>query len=178
MRLLNSDTMAFEEFDGRLPAYCILSHRWSKREDPIYTPEISYQDFLKIDDHSGPRFEKIRQCCALARKRNIEWVWIDTCCIDKKSSAELSEAVNSMNRWYANSQECYVYLSDFRKGESRNSFQNSDWFDRGWTLQELLAPTEVCILAANLCNEFRSSHACLSRRFNSLHYYHSRSKKL
>jgi hypothetical protein len=37
-------------------------------------------------------------------------VWIDTCCIDKRSSAELSEAIDSMYRWYEAVKECYAYL--------------------------------------------------------------------
>ena len=71
--------------------------------------------------------------------------WIDSCCIDKSSSAELSEAINSMFRWYEESQVCYAYLSDVRNASEDPSSRDSDfltskWFTRGWTLQELLAP--------------------------------------
>jgi hypothetical protein len=81
---------------------------------------------------------------------------VDTCCIDKKSSAELSEAINSMFRWYKNAAVCYAYLSDVRiTGDKRDSlpqilgFEQSKWFTRGWTLQELLAPKRVVFLDCN-----------------------------
>jgi hypothetical protein len=79
----------------------------------------------------------------------FEYVWVDTCCIDKTSSAELSEAINSMFSWYQKADVCYVYLSDYlfpaRKDNSLDEefFKNSRWFTRGWTLQELIAPESV-----------------------------------
>ena len=81
-----------------------------------------------------------------------DWIWIDTCCIDKRSSAELSEAINSMYLWYREAQVCYAYLSDVcinvDTGEPfyqhvYKTFHESRWFRRGWTLQELLAPQSV-----------------------------------
>ena len=101
---------------------------------------------------------KIERCCALAARQKLSYVWIDTCCIDKSSSAELSEAINSMYQWYRNAECCYVYLSDMfktplagdhnyieedgKKVEESNAtrFKNCRWFRRGWCLQELLAP--------------------------------------
>ena len=56
--------------------------------------------------------EKIRRCCEIAERDGYEWIWIDSCCIDKTSSTELSEAINSMFNWYALSEVCYVYLED------------------------------------------------------------------
>ena len=107
-------------------------------------------------------YKKIKACCALAASCSYEYVWIDTCCIDKTSSAELSEAINSMYRWYLNAAICYAYLVDVWIGEERKDsrrvlrdlreyspwavtelwkkFRESRWFTRGWTLQELLAP--------------------------------------
>ena len=61
-------------------------------------------------------------------------------CIDKTSSAELSEAINSLYAWYEQSRECYVFLDDVN---TYNEFRDSRWFTRGWTLQELLAPSSV-----------------------------------
>jgi hypothetical protein len=74
--------------------------------------------------------------------------WLDSCCIDKTSSAELSEAINSMYRWYQNAQVCYAYLEDVPAEDSSlwsedSAFRKSKWFTRGWTLQELLAPEIV-----------------------------------
>ncbi|PVH71050.1 HET-domain-containing protein [Cadophora sp. DSE1049] len=75
---------------------------------------------------------------------------VDTCCIDKSNSVELAEAINSMFRWYRMSTKCYVYLSDVsRTAVNTNelawesAFRKSRWFTRGWTLQELLAPTSI-----------------------------------
>lgn len=147
MRLLHTQTLSFTEFfDTKIPKYAILSHRWSDRE-------TSFQDFIEQKDPNSEGYTKVTACCAFALERRIEWVWIDTCCIDKRSSAELSEAINSMFSWYARSAECYAYLCDVdseidgQETRSREacmeSFSNSVWFARGWTLQELLAPAKV-----------------------------------
>lgn len=80
--------------------------------------------------------------CQQARRDSLEYAWVDTCCIDKTSSAELSEAINSMYRWYADSKVCYVYLvdADASKPATHENLQYCRWWTRGWTLQELLAP--------------------------------------
>lgn len=132
-------------FDNKVPRYAILSHRWE--ED-----EVSYQDMLGWKMLGGSGYSKIRKCCAKASSDGFEWVWIDTCCIDKKSSAELSEAINAMFRWYQASDRCYAYLSDVQSVVSEDGrlqwpcFKDSLWFTRRWTLQELLAPSHVVFL--------------------------------
>ena len=140
MRLLHTTMFRFEEFfDTKVPQYAILSHRWGEKE-------VTFQDFEISKKKASPGFLKIRNCCSLAKSRGFDWVWIDTCCIDKKSSAELSEAINSMFRWYAEAGECYAYLSDVRWNKRLDfeaSFKQSAWFTRGWTLQELLAPPHL-----------------------------------
>ena len=143
MRLLHTATFQFEEFfDSNVPKYAILSHRWGDGE-------VTFQDFDTGRAETQPGFVKIISCCSLAQSRGFEWVWIDTCCIDKKSSAELSEAINSMFRWYTEAGECYAYLADVSGRDKENgvdfpeSFKRSRWFTRGWTLQELLAPSSV-----------------------------------
>ena len=140
MRLLETETFKFvDRFDRDIPKYAILSHRWGK-------DEISYQDYTSGKNLTGNGYEKILGFCSLASRQGYHYAWIDTCCIDKKSSAELSEAINSMFTWYKNSSKCYVYLSDvntglgFNKEIIRKQFRQSQWFTRGWTLQELLAP--------------------------------------
>ena len=94
---------------------------------------------------------KIHDACAAARKDGFRLIWIDSCCIDKTSSSELSEAINSMYAWYAGAQVCYAYLVDVSAqddlGAEGSQFRESVWFTRGWTLQELLAPFEVTILS-------------------------------
>ena len=140
MRLLHTRLLQFEEFfDSQIPRYAILSHTWAKKE-------VTFQDFELGRQQVWPGFVKIRGCCAVALSQGFDWVWIDTCCIDKKSSAELSEAINSMWRWYREAKECYVYLSDvqWKRGmDLQNTLKQSSWFTRGWTLQELLAPSQV-----------------------------------
>lgn len=155
MRLINTETLTFRDFfESQIPSYAILSHRWGERE-------VTYKEFKKRTMPACSGLVKIEKFCRLAAERGFEWCWIDTCCIDKRSSAELTEAINSMFRWYASSSECYVYLSDVtfntdelpqievgdtlekiseEQDEMRERFCRSSWFRRGWTLQELLAP--------------------------------------
>ena len=103
-------------------------------------------DWLEKLDEDTPCCRKIKGCCEQALKDELEWVWIDTCCIDKSSSAELSESINSMYRWYQAASVCYVYMSDVAASGpmpprmSKQDFCKSKWFSRGWTLQELIAP--------------------------------------
>ncbi|KAI0908774.1 heterokaryon incompatibility protein-domain-containing protein [Ustulina deusta] len=86
--------------------YLILSHTWEEEE-------VTFQDFQDLDfARTKKGFSKIEETCRLAREISLGWAWIDTCCIDKTSSAELSEAINSMFRWYHNSAICAAYLSD------------------------------------------------------------------
>lgn len=98
---------------------------------------------------------KVLGCCKQALLDGWKWAWIDSCCIDKTSSAELSEAINSMFLWYRESQVCYAYLSDVPSIEGRDehttklNLGQSKWFTRGWTLQELLAPEYVIFYDEN-----------------------------
>lgn len=93
MRLLNTSTLRLKEFyDAEIPPYGILSHRWENEE-------VSFQEMLGGAYHEMASFLKIRGCCRQADLDGFEWVWIDSCCIDKTSSSELSEAINSMFRW-------------------------------------------------------------------------------
>ncbi|KAK1676716.1 heterokaryon incompatibility protein-domain-containing protein, partial [Colletotrichum godetiae] len=145
MRLLNVETRKLREFVISVPEYAILSHTWGD-------DEVTFQD-LDCPDHTKKRgYTKIDGFCCLAAKNGFEWVWVDTCCIDKTSSAELSEAINSMYRWYKDSQICYAYLEDIQPDDDLNGFDrqfgNSRWFTRGWTLQELLAPPAVSFFNA------------------------------
>ncbi|KAM5546153.1 hypothetical protein V8D89_000279 [Ganoderma adspersum] len=90
---------------------------------------------------------KIREACRVARENGYRYIWIDSCCIDKSSSSELSEAINSMYKWYGLAAVCYAYLSDVPSGRDHqaegSAFRKSRWFGRGWTLQELIAPASV-----------------------------------
>ena len=137
MRLLNtSELRLYEFFDAKIPQYAILSHTWGDEE-------ISLQLLDKSDSKKLDEYTKIKRCCDLALSQGWKYVWIDTCCIDKTSSADLSEAINSMYRWYENAQVCYVYMADVSVNNEHLPFSDSRWFFRGWTLQELLAPWTV-----------------------------------
>ena len=145
MYLINTSTLHLEEFISDVaPRYAILSHTWEKEE-------VSFQEFsqqpLSTNTRKKSGCVKINECCRLANSRGIAYAWIDTCCIDKKSSAELSEAINSMYTWYEGSRVCVVYLVDVSRAvlerEGLKHFEASRWFTRGWTLQELLAPVHV-----------------------------------
>ncbi|PMD32964.1 HET-domain-containing protein [Hyaloscypha variabilis F] len=141
MRLLHSKTLELAEFTERgLPPYVILSHTWENEE-------VSFQEMRSHNSTGKKGYTKIRKCCAIAAAAGFEYVWVDTCCIDKTSSAELTEAINSMYLWYQKADVCYVYMADYHGltslGRPLPSFRNSRWFKRGWTLQELIAPESV-----------------------------------
>ncbi|KAK0119557.1 hypothetical protein ONS95_010997 [Cadophora gregata] len=144
MRLLNTTTLALHTFfDKAVPDYAILSHRWEEEE-------VTFQDLQSDRGSSMPGFAKIVGCCAQAKSEGWEYVWVDSCCIDKSSSAELSEAINSMFKWYENARVCYAYLSDVNGLENiLKQLEDSAWFTRGWTLQELLAPETVVFFDRN-----------------------------
>ncbi|KAH0445037.1 het domain-containing protein [Colletotrichum camelliae] len=167
MRLINVDTLELEEFfDDDIPKYAILSHTWGHEE-------VSFQDLCWLHEYEHNRtvyasivalvsqigqnmankaaairqragFDKIVQSARLAKSKHmLRYVWVDTCCIDKSSSAELSEAINSMFRWYQRSDICIAFLSDVCEDLDDCCLEDSRWFTRGWTLQELLAPSKV-----------------------------------
>lgn len=139
MRLVNTHTGSLEQFTRRnIPPYATLSHTWGD-------DEVSYLDMAKETlFKSKDGYRKIDASCRLAAAEGIQHVWVDTCCIDQSSSAELTEAINSMYRWYERSKVCYVYLSDLpAMADLGNALQRCYWFTRGWTLQELIAPNHV-----------------------------------
>ncbi|KAK1750076.1 heterokaryon incompatibility protein-domain-containing protein [Echria macrotheca] len=142
MRLLNCRTFRLHLFTDDLPPYAILSHLW-------YEDEISFEDVQNNNWRPGAGYRKITSCVSRALHDGLEYVWIDTCCINKTSPAELSEAINSMFRWSRNASCCYVYLSDVSADSARGpsevvrDFAGDRWFTRCWTLQELLAPANV-----------------------------------
>ncbi|KAI4592830.1 hypothetical protein KJ359_010383 [Pestalotiopsis sp. 9143b] len=127
-----------------IPPYAILSHTWGADGD-----EVTFQDASQKGGHDKPGYEKILFCGQQAKRDGFDHFWVDTCCIDKTSSAELTKAINSMFRWYREAAVCYVYLTDVstsaaeQLGSWQRQFEQSRWFTRGWTLQELLAPVSV-----------------------------------
>ncbi len=126
------------------PPYAILSHTWGQSED-----EVSFEDMTSGLNVAKTRasFPKLESACRLALAHGHRYCWIDTCCINQSSSAELQEAINSMFKWYQDAQVCFAYLSDVEN--VRAEFRHARWFTRGWTLQELLAPTDLIFYARN-----------------------------
>ncbi|KAH7309757.1 heterokaryon incompatibility protein-domain-containing protein, partial [Stachybotrys elegans] len=147
MRLLNCETRRLEIYDeANIPLYAILSHTWGD-------DEVLFEDFESSRPLQYKKgWPKVEWTCREALKQGLDYVWVDSCCIDKRSSAELSEAINSMFRWYAKAVICYAYLSDYTV--SANPWKNKDitscyWFKRGWTLQELIAPSHLTFFDRN-----------------------------
>ncbi|WYZ44470.1 hypothetical protein EsH8_VII_000906 [Colletotrichum jinshuiense] len=147
MRLLDTTTLQPKEFfEDQIPLYAILSHTWGD-------DEVLFHDLP-----GGPTltagWAKVTPACGLARELGFSWIWIDTCCIDKSSSSELSEAINSMFRWYQKAALCIAYLADVASHPKPTSedcaaaLARSRWFSRGWTLQELLAPVYLTFYSA------------------------------
>ena len=142
------------EFRDEATEYAILSHRWIDPTEVDYEEivdlgKMDMQEQKEIRGRQG--YKKIVDTCKKAKQDGYEWVWIDTCCIDKRSSAELSEVINSMYRWYANAKICYAYLHDVdgssfpKKDDEKYHKSNGrpEWFSRGWTLQEMIAPQNL-----------------------------------
>ncbi|KAI1357593.1 HET-domain-containing protein [Xylaria arbuscula] len=147
MRLIHTGTkeLKWHEENDR-PPYAILSHRWGNSSEDVTLQEFEATpigNFL-----SKPGYTKIEKFCQEASRLGYEWAWVDTCCIDKKSSSELSEAINSMYRWYEQSALCIAYLEILEApstdvADLDSKFRQSGWFTRGWTLQELIAPRKL-----------------------------------
>ena len=154
MRLLECDSsggfsLTKDIVDDKIPPYGILSHTWGAD-----TEEVTFRDLKDGTGKKKAGYDKIRFCGEQARRDSLQYFWVDTCCIDKSNNNELSEAINSMFRWYRNAAKCYVYLSDvprlaFDTSDKSNqmpwesALRKSKWFSRGWTLQELIAPASV-----------------------------------
>lgn len=155
MRLLqlrdNGEFNLVEYIGKDIPQYAMLSHTWGADHE-----EVTFKDLMEGigKGKSKAGYRKLEFCAKQAARDGLRFFWVDTCCIDKSSSAELSEAINSMFRWYHRAEKCYVYLPDVSIGDLTQSdlssqqtwkadLRRSRWFTRGWTLQELLAPRSV-----------------------------------
>ena len=109
MRLINAETLKLEEYlNDKVEPYAILSHRWGNSEMSL----LDMHDLRPGETADSQGFVKIKYACKQAIRDGYKYVWVDTCCINKESSAEVSEAINSMYRWYQRAAVCYVFLSD------------------------------------------------------------------
>lgn len=131
-----------------IPPYAILSHTWGEQE-------VTFEDIRNVSCRKKIGYRKIDFCGQQAASDGLRYFWVDTCCINKSNHTEYSEAINSMFRWYQNAARCYVYLHDVLRNDPAQTdedlarptwklaFRKSRWFTRGWTLQELIAPSSV-----------------------------------
>lgn len=155
MRLLDTTSLDVVSFlADKIPPYAILSHTWGAEHDE---PTLQQIQELTAAGRRDPAawnrhpialkkgYLKIRAACSLALSQSYRYIWIDTCCIDKTSSAELSEAINSMYRWYEGAGACYAFLEDVDVGPGivNPDISRCRWFTRAWTLPELVAPANV-----------------------------------
>ncbi|KAH8177041.1 heterokaryon incompatibility protein (HET) domain-containing protein [Sarocladium implicatum] len=177
MWLINTSTLQLHEFIDPVAAgvrYAILSHTWGTPQE-----EVSFKDFADLNKaRNKVGFAKIEKTCEIARSQSLDYAWVDTCCIDKSSSAELSEAINSMFQWYRTSEICYIFLADLhdapfvlKDGHHSSKkisltrdehFMNTNlaqcrWFSRGWTLQELIAP-RTAVFYDSKWHQFATKH--------------------
>lgn len=143
MNLIDTSTLQLQHVsESEKTPYAILSHTWGD-------DEVTYQELSNIEKaKSKLSYTKILRTCRIAASRGLRYAWIDTCCIDKSSSAELTEAINSMFRWYREAAVCFAYISDLppRKGGPALDWLNDcryRWLTRGWTLQELVAAANI-----------------------------------
>jgi hypothetical protein len=132
--------------------YAILSHTWGEDGE-----EVNFGDLKDGSGKTKDGYKKLRFCGQQTARDSLQYFWVDTCCINKSSDRELSEAINSMFRWYYKAAKCYAYLTDVSTNDQIDlslqpwevAFGNSRWFTRGWTLQELIAPPSVEFFCSN-----------------------------
>ncbi|KAK7441763.1 hypothetical protein VKT23_016426 [Stygiomarasmius scandens] len=146
-RLIDVCTLKLVEFHERadVPPYAILSHRW------IFGQEVTLQEFSEVRNAKTSKsgYHKIRAACRQAFKDGFRYIWVDTCCIDKGNHDDVARNIRFMYSYYEKSEVCYAHLADVNvhpgglQSEWEWDFQRSEWFERGWTLQELLAPRKV-----------------------------------
>jgi hypothetical protein len=136
-----------EDLQDGIPPYAILSHTWGDDKDEVHFEDLKHESWK-----TKAGYKKIRFCAEQAKKDKLEYFWVDTCCINRANYTAYDEAIRSMFRWYRDAVKCYVYLSDVsvRDGDNEHTkrtwklaLRRSNWFTRGWTLQELLAPASV-----------------------------------
>ncbi|KAI1176476.1 heterokaryon incompatibility protein-domain-containing protein [Nemania sp. FL0916] len=114
MRLLqlgDNDRLTFTKYlhPHEIPKYeyAILSHTWGPDEE-----EVTFKDINEGTGSQKTGYQKIVFCGQQAATNNLDYFWVDTCCIDKSNMTEYAEAINSMFRWYRDASRCYVYMTD------------------------------------------------------------------
>lgn len=114
----------FEEWT--CPPFAILSHTWG-------ADEVTYQDFANVQARQAKQgWAKVQTACTVARQHGFDYIWVDSCCIDKTNISELAESINSMFRWYNIADVCIAILGDFEATAGDwGLLQQARWFTRG-----------------------------------------------
>lgn len=128
-------------------SFAVFSHRWGNGEPSFNDLPSKRLQVSRRTTPSGPGYQKLLKFCEKARTDyGCEYVWADTCCINKESSAELEEAILSMGVWYSEAGVCIVHLGN---STTLEDFMEEPWFTRGWTLEELLLPRKIRFYGKN-----------------------------
>jgi hypothetical protein len=155
LRIVNDGRLILTDdlIGDKIPPYAILSHTWKEGQEVTFDDFETTNNVRQLKEINKDGYNKIWFCAQQAKTDKLDYVWVDTCCINKSNSSELQEAINSMFYWYENATKCYVYLSDTpieigtpalgNEITIRSRLQNCRWFTRGWTLQELIAAKHV-----------------------------------
>lgn len=195
MRLLDVNSVAknrlpvFRDLHENGPSsplcYAILSHTWGQRQDYkdiVFDDIPSSENFARFLQKKSKLkqwqeairkkqvgFSKIANASRIAREMGMGYIWIDSCCIDKSKSSELNESINSMYRWYQNAERCIVYLEDLQPdSDLKDDLKKCRWFERGWTLQELIAPSKVTLYNKSWASLGDRSDASLSKLLSTI----------
>ncbi|KAK7467679.1 hypothetical protein VKT23_004732 [Stygiomarasmius scandens] len=144
-RFIDAKTLQLVKFDvySTVPPYAILSHRWIPGKEVVYNEFVRPQK--ETFQKSGCR--KIMAACRKALQDGVRYIWVDTCCIEQGNHEDVAANITSMYAYYQNAEICYAYLADVTR--TAEWIEASEWFDRGWTLQELLAPRTVAFFNEN-----------------------------
>ncbi|WYZ40798.1 hypothetical protein EsH8_IV_001139 [Colletotrichum jinshuiense] len=145
MRLLHTGTQQLHTFPFPPPvSYAILSHTWSSPSDDEWTR----YNIANTDTTTGTLTLHgiIDRACHLAQAEQIEFVWIDAACIVKSSSADISESINLLPKYFKAAAVCFAFLSDLPCGERmpcQDTWTRCQFWNRAWTLQELILPSKI-----------------------------------
>ena len=143
----------FYQMDLDKIQYAVLSHCWctaGENELPFHEiKNLTIDAADKLQKLDG--YQRILGACKKAYDDGIEWLWAMPYCVPWGNGTDVSEAVNAMYRWCANSKRCYAYLHDVNKDHPfiETSINNSKWFLCSWTLQPSIACRDMEFVDCN-----------------------------
>ena len=138
--------------------WIMFSHTWEGKE-PTFLDVNRVGSIEELDKSSLN--DKLRRFCQTVCEDGYRWAWSDTCCIDKSTSAILSQSLISMYTWYAEAAATLVHLADVLSESELGDLTKSRWMTRAWTLQELLASKVIRFYSHEwkpYLNDMRTNH--------------------